>query len=67
MVIRNGVNGYVDTRVCRLIEVAVQLRGDPALAHAWGRAARETALARFGMGRFISDWVEIFDSILEAA
>ncbi|MDH0737149.1 glycosyltransferase [Achromobacter spanius] len=66
-VIRNGENGYVDTRPDRLLAVARQLVAEPALARAWGAAGRDTALERFGMGRFISDWIDVFDTILEAA
>ena len=66
-VIKNGENGYVDTRPDRLLEVARQLVAEPELARAWGAAGRRTALERFGMGRFISDWIDVFDTILEAA
>lgn len=66
-VITNGENGYVDTRPDRLLAVTRQLVAEPDLARAWGAAGRDTALERFGMGRFISDWIDVFDTILEAA
>ncbi|MVW73191.1 glycosyltransferase [Bordetella sp. 15P40C-2] len=66
-VITNGKEGYVDTRVERLIEVARQLNEDPALARTWGEAARETALRRFGMDRFVRDWINVFDTLMEQA
>ncbi|RIJ05151.1 glycosyltransferase family 1 protein [Achromobacter sp. K91] len=66
-VIRNGENGYVDTRQDRLVEVARQLLREPGLARSWGAAGRQTALERFGMERFVRDWMNVFDTILEAA
>lgn len=66
-VIRNGENGYVDTRPDRLVEAARLLLDQPELARSWGAAGRRTALERFGMGRFVSDWMDVFDTILEAA
>ncbi|WP_431194746.1 glycosyltransferase [Achromobacter xylosoxidans] len=66
-VISNGVNGYVDTRIERLAQVARQLLAEPELARAWGAAGRDTALRRFGMERFVADWLNAFDSLMEAA
>ena len=67
MVIKSGENGYVDTRPDRLAAAARELLARPELARAWGAAGKETALRRFGMGRFVSDWIDVFDTILEAA
>jgi glycosyltransferase involved in cell wall biosynthesis len=64
-VITNGKEGYVDTRLERLIEVARELIVDPELARTWGRAAREKALQRFGMERYIADWLNVFDTVME--
>lgn len=55
-VIRNNVNGYIDTREDRLVEVMKLLLEDAALARRWGDAARETATQRFGIRRFADDW-----------
>jgi glycosyltransferase involved in cell wall biosynthesis len=55
-VIRNNVNGYIDTRADRLLEVMKMLIEDVALARRWGDAARETAQQRFGIRRFAEDW-----------
>lgn len=55
-VIQNGVNGWLDTRPAALVDVMRQLIADPALARRWGEAARQTALERFGIDRFASDW-----------
>jgi Glycosyl transferases group 1 len=55
-VIRNGENGWADTRLASLIEVMQELQRDPALARQWGAAARRTAFERFGIDRFVADW-----------
>lgn len=55
-VIRSGENGYVDTRVDRLVDAMHRLIADPAMAREWGARARRTALERFGIARFIADW-----------
>jgi glycosyltransferase involved in cell wall biosynthesis len=55
-VIVNGVNGWLDTRPERLVDVMRQLIDDPALARQWGDAARRTAQERFGIERFVADW-----------
>lgn len=55
-VVRDGVNGYVDTRVEELIEGMQALIADPAAARALGAAARRDAMARFSIGRFVDDW-----------
>ena len=65
-VIRNEHNGYVDTRIDRLIDVMHALIDDPALAREWGRNARRDALARFGIPRFVQDWNRAFDDVVRA-
>lgn len=62
-VIVNGVNGYADTRIERLVEVMHELLRDPALARRWGDAAQRTVQERFGIERFAADW----DRVLRAA
>lgn len=64
-VVTNGREGYIDTRLDRLVDVARQLNAEPDLARAWGRAARARALQRFGMERFIADWTNEFDTLME--
>ena len=55
-VIRNGGNGYVDTRIDTLVDVMRRLIAQPQTAMRWGRAAARTAQERFGIGRFVTDW-----------
>lgn len=56
-VIRSGENGFIDTRPERLVHAMHQLLRDPDLAEAWGAAGRRTALERFGIERFVADWM----------
>jgi len=62
-VIVNGVNGWLDTRPERLVDVMRQLIAEPELARRWGDAARETARARFGIERFAADWDRVLTRV----
>ena len=55
-VIENGVSGYVNTDVDKLVEVMQRLLADPEEAARLGAGAREMAEKRFGMERFARDW-----------
>jgi glycosyltransferase involved in cell wall biosynthesis len=54
--IENGVSGYVDTDVNRLVERMRELLADPVEARRLGEGARRKALERFNIQRFIQDW-----------
>jgi hypothetical protein len=60
-VIRNGVNGYIDTDRAALIDAMRELIGDRDLARRWGQGARETALRRFSIERFVADWMALLE------
>jgi Glycosyl transferases group 1 len=62
-VIENGVSGYIDTSVPRLIDAMRELIDDPQLAREMGEHAREVAIERFGIERFARDW----DAVLREA
>jgi hypothetical protein len=62
-VIRDGDNGIVDTRIDRLVDAMRRLLADPAEARRLGEAGRRTALERFGIGRFVDDWLRALDSV----
>jgi hypothetical protein len=62
-VVRNGENGYVDTRLDRLVSHMQRLLDDRDEAHALGANARRYAEERFGIGRFVSDWMKVFDAV----
>jgi hypothetical protein len=55
-VIRDGLNGFIDTDPARLVERMRALLADRELARALGAQARRTALERFNIGRFVADW-----------
>ena len=55
-VVENGVSGFVDTDVDRLVDRMHELLGDPDLARELGQGARRTALRRFSIDRFAADW-----------
>jgi Glycosyl transferases group 1 len=48
--------GVVSTDVARLERALRRLASDPDEARERGLAAREAALARYGLGRFLDDW-----------
>lgn len=58
-VIRNGENGFIDTRVDRLVDAMRRLLADPALAREIGEQGRRSALERFSIERFVADWLEL--------
>lgn len=62
-VIRDGVNGYIDTRVDRLTQRMKELLERPELARELGEAARRTAAERFGIDRFVDDWCAVFEQV----
>ncbi|UOE52418.1 glycosyltransferase family 4 protein [Mucilaginibacter sp. SMC90] len=62
-VIDNGVNGYIHTDVDYLIEKMQQLLHDPGLAAEIGARGRETAIARFNINRFATDWKQLFEKV----
>lgn len=56
----NGVTGWVDTDVPRLVERMRELLANPGEARRLGDAARRIALERFSIHRFIRDWDAAF-------
>jgi hypothetical protein len=61
--IENGVSGYLDTDLDRLIPNMNRLLQDPEEAQFLGRAARRQAQKRFSIQRFTSDWDEAFSAV----
>jgi glycosyltransferase involved in cell wall biosynthesis len=56
--VEDGVSGYVDTDVERLVERMRALLADPAEARRLGERARAVARERFAVERFARDWDE---------
>jgi glycosyltransferase involved in cell wall biosynthesis len=59
-VVENGVSGWLDTTVERLIERMRELLDFPSEARLLGAGARALAEERFHIGRFARDWEETF-------
>ncbi|MEN3277852.1 MAG: hypothetical protein V7631_3642 [Massilia sp.] len=55
-VIDDGANGFIDTRMERLLECMRELVRSPSLARDLGQAARRRAQERFSIDRFSADW-----------
>ena len=62
-VIENGVSGYVDTNLDRLVQVMQELLRQPEQARSWGVGARRCAEERFNIQRFIQDWEQAFATV----
>jgi ADP-heptose:LPS heptosyltransferase len=54
--VSDGVSGYLDTDVDRLVQRMAFLLASPEEAKRLGEGARRTAEARFGLERFVADW-----------
>ncbi|HET6492462.1 MAG TPA: glycosyltransferase [Burkholderiales bacterium] len=65
--VRNGLNGYVDTRIETLIERMNLLLSDAAEAHRLSRGARTYAAERFNIKRFVRDWEEAFAWVMRTS
>ncbi len=62
-VVENGVSGWIDTDPARLVDRMHELLDDPQLARSMGEVARETALRRFSIDRFVRHWEAAFASV----
>lgn len=57
--------GLVSTRASTVEEALYRLASDPEEARERGEAARKAALARYGLGRFLSDWDDVLMEVAE--
>jgi glycosyl transferase family 1 len=57
--------GVVSNRLDALHDALGRLVRDPDEARARGVAAREAALSRYGLGRFLADWDALFEEVVE--
>jgi hypothetical protein len=55
--------GVVSNRLEVLTEALETLAADPGRARRMGEAAREAALERFALGRFLADWDELLEEV----
>jgi len=66
MVVENGVSGWVETDVGRLVAHMQRLLRDRDEARRLSAGARRRARERFGIERFLADWDEAFALVTEA-
>lgn len=59
-VIQNGITGYVDTDIDRLVEHMKELLNNSAKAQEMSEAAQAYARERFNIERFAQDWDRVF-------
>jgi glycosyltransferase involved in cell wall biosynthesis len=64
-VVENGVSGYVETDIDQLIVHMERLLGDHEEAKHLGYGARQHALERFNIHRFIHDWNQAIATVTE--
>jgi glycosyltransferase involved in cell wall biosynthesis len=64
-VIDSGRNGFIDTRPARLLEAMQLLLADRHLARAWGEAGQRSARERFGIDRFVADWLQALRGVAD--
>ena len=64
-VIENGVSGYVSCDHAELLERMAELLADREAARRMGANAREVAMTRFSLDRFIHDWHAAFERAIE--
>lgn len=55
-VVRHGIDGFLEADPATLVRRMSELVADRQRAALLGAAARQNALARFGMARFVADW-----------
>jgi glycosyltransferase involved in cell wall biosynthesis len=59
--------GVISTRIDVLADAVRTFLADPQAASAAGLAAREYALERYGLGRFIRDWNDLLEEVMTDA
>jgi hypothetical protein len=64
-VIKDGYSGFIDTNIEKLISSMNRLIADPHLARQMGENARLTAIEKFGISRFTSDWKKLFHQTIQ--
>lgn len=65
-ILTNEVSGFTDSDVNYLIGKMKTLLDDPQLAVQMGAEARKSALQRFSLNRFLSDWNQVLKNAVSA-
>ncbi len=61
--VQNGMSGYIETDLDKLVAHMQELLDNPHYAFALGRGAQRRARQRFGMPRFLTDWNAALQSV----
>lgn len=61
-ILENEASGFTDSDINYLISKMQDLLNQPQLAIKIGSEARKTALERFNLERFLSDWKQVFEN-----
>ena len=64
-VIKDGESGFIDTNIGNLIDKMNSLIANPARAADMGAKAKQTALEKFDINRFTSDWENTFRQTIQ--
>ncbi len=62
-VVRDGIDGFIDTDPSRLVRGGRRLLADRSLALEMGAQARERVAGRFGLERFVRHWTELLNGV----
>jgi hypothetical protein len=62
-VIHSGHDGFISNRVDALADAMRTLLADPGLAREWGGRGRMVAQQRFGITRFVADWMNALQEV----
>jgi hypothetical protein len=65
--IENGVSGFIETDVTKLLDPMRRLLADPADARRIGQAGQRLAAERFDIRRFVRDWEQTFHDVIGLA
>jgi glycosyltransferase involved in cell wall biosynthesis len=61
--VQNGVSGFIDTNVDKLMNYMLELMKSRALANELSKGARRAAEDRFNIQRFVRDWNQAFHEV----
>ncbi|WP_138477009.1 glycosyltransferase [Dyadobacter bucti] len=64
-VIKDGISGFIDTNIEKLVDSMNKLITDPTLARQVGEGGRQLALEKFNIARFTEDWKNLFHQIIQ--
>jgi hypothetical protein len=64
IVIENDVTGYINTQLEYLIDCMNHLIADEKTAQRLSHNVREYARSRFGIQRFVRDWMQVFERVM---